>query len=224
MLNYNAKLVGNMDVNIILILLAASGLSFSNNCSIPLGTDDEGFFTAVRDHSFYLNTAHPALCSGTVTRWRYCYYSPPIVNGANLTVIYRTSFAVYRRMMDSSSGLYAVYERVSDVFSIIVREENHSHDSSFECDILEVDVSFTIEAGDVVGACIFDPVDSENRLRKQLNIVGETNGYSLQQMSDVSDCTVGLNKLPVTISNSMLTAINSRVLHLYADIESKSHV
>lgn len=215
-----------MDANIISILLAISAFSFTSssrsNCSSSLGTDNESVFTAVRDHSFYLNTAHPALCSGTVTSWRYCYYSPPVVNESTLSVVYRTSFAVYRRMMDSSSGSHT-YERVSGVFSIIVREESHNHNSSFECDILELDTNFTIEAGDIVGACIFDPIDNDNRLRKQLDIIGEASDYSLLHMSDVSECTVGLNRLPMTIANGMLTAVDSRVLHLYADIESKSH-
>ena len=208
-----------MGVNIILILLAATGLSFSSDCSRPLGTDDERDFTAVRDHSFYLNTAYPALCSGTVTSWRYCYYVPSVVN--ETIDVYRTSFAVYRRMLDPGSGSYT-YERVSNVFSIrIIREEGLSHNSSFVCDSLD-EKEFTIEAGDIVGACIFDPNDSETRFRKQLDIVGEVSGYSLLQMKDVSACTVGLNRLPPSISNSMLSVIDSRILHLYADIESKS--
>lgn len=207
-----------MDVNTILILLTATGLSFSSDCSRPLGTDGERDFTAVRDHSFYLNTAHPALCSGTVTSWRYCYYVPSVIN--ETIDVYRTSFAVYRRMLDSGSGSYT-YERISTVFSIIVREESLSHNSSFMCDILDVK-DFTIEAGDIVGACVFDPIDSETRFRKQLDIVGGVSGYSLLQMNDVSACAVGLNKLPSNISNSILSVIDSRVLHLYADIESKS--
>ena len=207
-----------MDMNIVLILLTATGLSFSSDCSSPLGTDDERDFIAVRDCSFYLNTAHPALCSGTVTSWRYCYYVPSVVN--ETIDIYRTSFAVYRRMLDPGSGSYT-YERVSDVFSIIIREEGLSHNSGFVCDILDVN-DFTIEAGDIVGACVFDPIDSETRFRKQLDIIGEASDYSLLQMNDVSACAVGLNRLPSSISNSMLSVIDSRVLHLYADIESKS--
>ena len=209
-----------MDVNIILILLSATGLSLSSDCSSPLGTNDERELTAARDLSFYLNTAHPAVCSGTVRSWRYCYYVPSVIN--DTIDNYRTSFAVYRRMMDSS-GLYA-YGRVSRVFSITeTKELVNVHNSSFVCGILDVN-DFTIEAGDLVGACIFDPIDT-GRVRSQMDIVGEAiieSGYSLLRMSDVSACAVGLNRLPSNISNNMLSIVGSRVLHLYADIESKS--
>ena len=185
-------------------------------CSSPIGTDNETEFTAVRDHSFYLNTAHPAPCSGTITGWRYCYYRPSVLN--ETVTVYRTSMAIYRRMLDEDSGSYT-YERVSSVFSIT--EDINSHESSFMCDILDV-TDFTIEAGDVVGACIFDPIDSDLRLRNQLDIVGQASGHSLLKMNDVSACASGLNRLPSTISNNMLSAIDSRVLHVYADIISKS--
>lgn len=211
-----------MDANILVILLAVTGSAFSSDqCSSSLGTDDEslGDFTAVRDHSFYLNTAHPAVCSGTVSSWRYCYYVPSIISVTE-DVRYRTSFAVYRRMTDSGNGSYT-YDRVSEVYSIIIREEDLSYNSSYVCGTLDDD-SFTVEAGDIIGSCIFDPVDSDTstRVRKQLDIVGEASGYSLLQMSDVNDCTAGLNRIPSSISNSMLSVVDSRILHLYADIES----
>ena len=208
-----------MDVNIILILLSATGLSLSNDCSSSLGTDDERELTAARDLSFYLNTAHPAVCSGTVRSWRYCYYVPSVIN--DTIDVYRTSVAVYRRIMDSS-GLYT-YERVSRVFSIIEDLVN-VHNSSFICGILDVN-EFTIEAGDLVGACIYNPIDNEanSRFRSQLDIIGEAiieSGYPLLRMSDVSECAVGLSRLPSSIPHNMLSVVESRVLHLYADIES----
>ena len=185
-------------------------------CSSPIGTDNETEFTTVRDHSFYLNTAHPAPCSGTITGWRYCYYRPSVLNED--IDVYRTSMAVYRKMLDEDSGSYT-YERVSSIFSIT--EDINSHESSFMCDILDV-TDFTIEAGDVVGACIFDPIDSDVRFRNQLDIVGQVSGHSLLQMNDVSACASGLNRLPMTVSDNMLSTIDSRVLHLYADIISRS--
>ena len=211
-----------MDVNIILLLLSATGLSLSSDCSRPLGTDDKREFTAARDHSFYLNTAHPAVCSGTIRSWRYCYYVPSVVN--DTIDVYRTSFAVYRRMMDSS-GSYT-YGRVSRVFSIRELREDlvNVHNSSFVCGIYDEN-DFTIEAGDLVGACIFDPIDNEanSRFRSQLDIVGEAiiaSGYPLLRMTDVSECAVGLNRLPSSIPHNMLSVVESRVLHLYAYIES----
>ena len=209
--------------HIILILLAVLDISLSINCSSPIGTENESALTsAAREHSFYLNTARPALCSGTVKRWRYCYYTPNVNSDGSTDVRYRTSFAVYRRMTGEPAGAQPndiEYRRVSGVSSIVIQDYEVN---DFVCDVLEVD-PFEIEAGDIVGACIFDPIDSQSRTREQLDIVGEVRDSlgSLLRMTDVSACSVGLNRLPLTVSVGILSEINSRILHLHANIESK---
>ena len=45
--------------------------------------------------------------------------------------------------------------------------------------------NFPVNFGDVVGACIYDPQDGSNRVRKQLDIVGQANDHSLMQMNDI---------------------------------------
>ena len=184
-------------------------LDVNTQCS-PIGTNNQTRFTAVTNHGFYLNTAYPAPCSGTVQKWRYCRYQPSDTNGNN----YRATLAVYRRV---GSGDEVRYERVSSVFTASMgRRQIRSQ--RFSCHNLNVP-DFTIEAGDYVGACIYDPIDND-RVRRQLDIVGQTSGYSLMQMNDVSEC--GDNSMPSNISSSLLSTVNSRILHLYATITGLS--
>ena len=77
--------------------------------------------------------------------------------------------------------------------------------------------AFDIEAGDLVGACIYDLPQTN---RKQMDIVGQANGYSLMQMSAGSQIECGDNSMPSSISSSQLSTIDSRILHLYATITS----
>ena len=183
------------------------------NCQCrPIGTNNDTEFTAVRDHRFYLNTAHPAPCSGNIIRWRYCYYRPA-TNGER----FRVTWAVYRRM---GSGNDTHYIRVGSSLRTVGRRGDQipsANEGNFWCREVNVRTDFQTEVGDIVGACIYDPQDN-NRVRKQLDIVGQANGYSLIQMNDVSDCSD--NSMPSNISSSQLSTIDSRILHLYATITS----
>ena len=35
------------------------------------------------ENSFYLDTANPAVCNGTITRWKVCYYEPAVADDDN---------------------------------------------------------------------------------------------------------------------------------------------
>ena len=170
-----------------------------------IGTNNETASTPAKTLSFYLNTAYAAPHSGTVKEWRYCYYKP---NDTTLGDNYRVTLAVYR--MDGFK-----YDRVSDMFTILRWRAQFPVVGNFVCGTQEVP-DFVVAVGDVVGVCIFDPVDNENRVRKQLDIVGETSGYSLMQMTDTSGCT--LDTIPSTVSSSHLSVNYKRILHLYANI------
>ena len=79
-----------------------------------------------------------------------------------------------------------------------------------------VDVlNFDIEAGDVLGACVFNPSGGPNH---RLLIVGEASGYSLMEMNSTG-CS--LDAMPSNVSTSDLSNVNSRLLHVYANITSK---
>ena len=89
---------------------------------------------------------------------------------------------------------------------------------SFICydDFLSTNESWlTVEAGDVVGACIFNPKNGDSFSRRQLDIVGEADGDSLLAV-DTDECTTGT--LPSVIRTNQLSIENSRRLHLYATV------
>ena len=175
-----------------------------------IGTNSEIAYTADRSAKFYLNTAAPAPCKGTINKWRYCFYNPGnIVNGRT----YTTTFAAYRA---TDTG----YQRVSDVTVVSWSGHNISDLSqSFNC--FNINASdFTIEAGDIVGGCVYDPTVGGGSTR-QLDIVGlNAPGYSLMQMNDVSQCIQ--NSLPSSITSSQLgNILDSTILHVYANITGR---
>ena len=186
----------------------------NSQCHGPLGTNNETAFPPVRDNRFYLNTAAPAPCSGTVTEGRFCYYP----SNTNITMNHRfyALVAVYRRRMtltdDSDS-----YENVSSMLTIRLtgRQLNNAR-SDLVCATVNVsDFDVDIEAGDVLGACVFNPSGGPNR---RLLIVGQASGYSLMEMNSTG-CS--LDAMPSNVSTSDLSNVNSRLLHVYANITRK---
>ena len=180
-------------------------------CTAPIGINNERAFTADRGRRFYLNTAYPAPCNGTINSWRYCFYNPSNVNNNR---VYRTSFAVYRVFGTGSS---VRYQRVSNVTIVTWRgNEINALPRSFNCYNARIN-TFAIQAGDILAACVYDPAGGGTT--KQLDIVGRNAaGYSLMRMEDESQCRQ--NSLPSSVSSSRLSnnALNSRILHLYANI------
>ena len=170
------------------------------HCPAPIGTNSETQ-SPVGSTGFYLNTDHPAPCNGTINGLRYCSYKPnDIKNDRN----YKTTFAIYRAV---NTG----YQRMSNVITV----SRHGSELSqwFNCYNVSIN-GFTIQAGDMVAACIYDP----NGGSRQLDVVGWTHnvGDSLMRMNDVSQCRE--TSLPSNISNSRLSEVNWRILHLYATI------
>ena len=182
----------------------------SQQCSGPIGTNNEVEHSAVRQNRFYLNTAAPAPCSGTITEGRFCYYKP---NNIKNNRDYYVTVAVYREMNNDPGQ----YQRITNTFVTISYTETQIRDENgnFVCNTFDVSPDIDIEAGDVFGACVFDPSGKRPR---RLEIVGEASGYSLMQMSS-SGCS--LDAMPSNVSTSDLSNVNSRLLHVYANITSK---
>ena len=190
------------------------------SCS-PIGNKDETAATPSRDQGFYLNTAYPAPCTGNITSWRVCYYGPN--NVAELSSYWAT-YAVYRRMGSDDD---VRYERVSEMFratravSVYVRApgvDGEIVEDDFICYVDSIDTGNsppTVQAGDILGACVFDPENIPFVDRRQLDMVGEASGRSLLQM-DTNECTA--QSIPSNIPDNQLSIVNSRRLHLYANI------
>ena len=174
-----------------------------------VGTNRERADTADTGTRFYLNTAAPAPCNGTINGWRYCFYKPSDIRNDRT---YITTFAAYRATVTG-------YQRVSNVTVISWSGRNISVLSqNFNCFNISVS-GFTIEAGDIVGGCVYDPA---GRSTRQLDIVSRNAaGYSLMRRNDESQCRQ--NSLPMSISRNQLNRniLNSRILHVYANITGR---
>jgi hypothetical protein len=119
------------------------------------------------------------------------------------------------------SGEDESYERVSGMFRA-VRTTHGIGDGAdglnqvgFNCytDFIDVgDSPLTIHAGDIIGACVFDPPGGTLR---ELDIIGEVSGESLLQ-ADL-DCT--MDDIPSIIQSDDLQFCDDRRLHIYANIE-----
>ena len=181
---------------------------------------------------FYLNTANPAPCPGNITSWRVCYYQP--IDQVRLRMYWAT-YAVYRKVGSGAAEQYirvsAVYRAVratTNLLDVISRRNRSSTRfapidgealDGYACYNDSIDVGgspLTVQAGDVVGACVFDPLDSSRVVQYQLDIVSEVNGESLLAMaSTAAGCNI--ETLPSTIPANQLSIIHAR-LHLYANI------
>ena len=181
-----------------------------------IGTNSDRAYTAERGRRFYLNTADPAPCSGTINGWRYCFYNPGNIRDNR---IYNATFGVYRAV---SIGNSVHYQRVSDALTTVSWHGDQITTSpNFKCYDISVN-SFTIEAGNLVAACVYDPGEPR-RSTRQLDIIGRNAvGYSLMQMNDVSGCSD--ISLPSDILSSQLSNINNRILHAYATIIGKFRI
>ncbi len=131
-----------------------------------IGNNNETAATASRAQIFYLDTDNPATCSGNISSWRVCYYGPDSIDNFGS---YWATYAVYRRM---GSGNRVRYERVSEMFRAIRTISLYTDADpivdgeiargGFNCYTDSIDVGnspLTIQAGDIIGACIFDPED-----------------------------------------------------------------
>ena len=166
-----------------------------------IGTNNERNFTPVRYWRFYLNTADPAPCNGTINSWRYCFYNPGSINNGHE---YKTTFAVYREVGTD-------YQKVMSSETTVSWHGRDMHRSqNFNCYNVSVD-GFIVQAGDLVAACIYNP----SGLARQFDLDGRSVSGSLKQ-TFINQCNQ--NSLPSAVSDNLLSNENSRVLHLYATI------
>ena len=123
------------------------------------------------DRRFYLDVNNPATCNGTITNWTVCYYG----RSDSRFNSYWATYAAYQSV-DSGS-----YERVSEMFRAVRITTGFGdgadglHQIGFNCytDFIDTgDSPLTISAGDIIGACVFNPQDADGFDRRPLNIVG----------------------------------------------------
>lgn len=192
------------------------------NCGY-IGDNVEVSATPSREKRFYLNTAKPAPFNGIVRSWRVCYYRPRA-----FVARHWATFAVYRRTSSSREADGDVadvreadvnfgYERVSPVFRTVRKlfQIRFTQDG-FHCYDEVGGSPLTVQKGDVIGACVFDPEDTF--IRHQLDVVSRVNpsaGSLLQMGTTVCDIR---NIPPDFLATSNSSTILGRRLHIYANI------
>ena len=176
--------------------------------------------TPSRAQLFYLDTEHPANCTGNITSWRVCYYGPDDVDNLGS---YWATYAVYRR---TGSGSSVRYMSVSQMFSAVRTVERFVSpqfpvvdgeivEGGFNCYEDVAGSLLTIQVGDILGACVFNPGNAIGVDRLPLDVVGVASGESLLQMG-TDGCS--RENIPSDIPGNQLTILNSRRLHIYANI------
>ncbi len=141
-------------------MFCVSALQYvSGQCDVGVGATLSTGTTPRTSNAFYLNSARPVTCNGTINSFSYCYYRPSRRQFDD----YLATFAVYRLNSQSTA-----YNPVSEVFQATrTREEISEND--FACSTVTLQRPVSVEAGDVFGACVINPSDN-NKFR--LYIVG----------------------------------------------------
>ncbi len=173
---------------------------------------------ALRDESLYLNTVNPSDCWGTIQEIDFCYYSPSI-NLRDGNSVYQAVFGIYRSSQASDGSI--VYNLVSDIFTIQRTQsqvdsdldyDDGEYDDDNRCRSFDLANPVIVNPGDILGACIFDPTESNIH---QLDIVRETNDND-EILLTAATTGCSSSSLPQTISD--YTMVEERILHLYANI------
>ena len=173
--------------------------------------DDDEYRTRL-----YLNTAMPASCSGTVRNWTFCYYVP---SGGR----YQAQFAVYRRASNLGPTLqYFSIQPSARKYSITISVEDNNNESSssnsqsssdsdvdFQCAVYTPSTSIAVNRGDVIGVIL----SGDGRL----DIVSNTGDSELN--ADTIHYRDYDHNIPGIIVDPR--EIQSRVIHLFAEVDSK---
>ena len=194
-----------------------------------IGDNNEVKLSAQNSQTFYLDMGNPACCTGTITSWRVCYYGPnPRSRGQN-NRLYTVKYAVYRRLNGTQN-----YTQVSNItFSATLRGSLTSNSQQpddgiakrgFNCYDKSLNTSFTVEEGDIIGACVVNPCNPPGPKLRQLNVVSDAKGQSNVQLRHVPEdhnyidlCKMNTN-LPATIDFNQVSSTSIRRLHLSASI------
>ena len=174
-------------------------------------------------NEFYINRGNRAGCAGMITSLSYCFHRPPLT--ASSANQYLTTVAVYRpastNVNENMFTLVSLPVTIQKSATELQTELSGDTDN-FVCSKLTLDQPVSVLAGDVLGACVFNPPDS-NGVTYRLDIVSEGNNEDLVRTSTNPGIPTGCgaNVVPgsfvVGPSGTGRTS-GSRSLHLWANI------
>ena len=165
----------------------------------------------VTTSAFYLNPGDPASCNGVIASVHYCFSADQEQTVASDQ--YLVTFAIYRRNNVTS------YSNVTPATALQVTGQHLQDDlesDSFGCSTYTLDQLLPIQAGDVLGVCVFDPPGlSQHRidLVKEFSLGSSNNLLRIDSVLD--SCTEAT--VPKTVNSNSPFNFNG-TLYLYAEI------
>lgn len=167
------------------------------------------------DDRFYLNTARPAPCNGTIKQFGYCYYGCDDIDDDENTMSYKVLVSIYR-LVDGND-----YTNIGNSTVPIIKQTPISQVSpadallpGFNCDSVELEESVPVLEGDVIGVCLANNNDLFNRLDVVSRTESDDNdGYSIRY-TNANNC----ENLPMSIVDNALEFQDNRILHIFAEI------
>ena len=114
------------------------GSGVSQTC---IGNDDGELLSAESLAGFFVSVASPATCSGTLTQWRYCYYTGQTQPGATARL------GLYTNTKEDD------YELVSGSVTLVTVSSVPSS-PSFVCGAVAPPQNVTVMPGDIIGTCL----------------------------------------------------------------------
>lgn len=194
---------------------------------------------------YYLNTARPASCNGTISSVDYCYYGPSQYSSDSRTGYWIAVVALYHLQLSGS------YSRVSNRSMLLLKrtpsDEPRSTDPillNFNCDTYVLRSTMRVQEGDVFGALLITDqiqqfIPSWAPVRAHgLDLVGDSSdGYlmmnkALDQDEEITDLgsQIGISiirgdgfNLPPILDGLTLDT-EMRVLHVYANISKPANL
>ena len=163
--------------------------------------NDDGELSVESSIGFFMNDASPATCSGTLTQWRYCYYTGQTQNGATARL------GLYRNVGTNS------YDLVSGSVTLVTVSSVPSS-PSFVCGAVAPPQNVAVMPGDIIGACLPSASNAIALLSYVSQIMLEeakSRAFSSPSCDALLQSTTNLGHVGDWRSRSHL-------LHVYADI------
>ena len=168
-----------------------------------IGNDDGELSVEFISTGFFMNDASPATstCSGTLTQWRYCYYTGQTQPGAT------TRLGLYRNVGTDSYELVSGSETLVTVSSV-------PSSPSFVCGAVAPPQNVAVMPGDIIGACL----PSASNAIVLLSAVSQSMLEEAKHTFFSSSTCDTLLQSTTNLGSNSDWDLRSHLLHVYADI------
>ena len=174
-------------------------------------------------NEFYIDRGNRAGCAGMITSLSYCFHRPP--STAPVANEYLTTVAVYRpASTNANENMFTVVSSPITIQELLTNFQTqlNADADDFVCSELTLDQPVSVLAGDVLGACVFNPPDRIGVTTYRLDIVSRGNNEDLVRTDTNPGVPTGCgaNVVPSTfVEGSSGTGTSGvRSLHLWANI------